>query len=50
MPHYLLLYFDALLSKVGGNAGGAPAILGRMLDWIETCGATLFPERTAAPS
>ena len=44
LPHYLLLYFDALLSKVGGR-GDAPTVLGRMLAWLHNCGdAWLFAE------
>ena len=41
LPHYLLIYFDQLLSKVGG-AGDAPTVLGRMVAWVETCGDALF--------
>ena len=42
LPHYLLLYMDVLLSKVGGK-GDAPTVLGRMIEWVHTCGdAWLF--------
>lgn len=45
LPHYLLLYFDLLMSKVGG-ASDAPTVLGRMIEWVETCGDShLFRSR-----
>eukprot|EP00931_Biecheleriopsis_adriatica_P117422 TRINITY_DN92946_c0_g1_i1.p1 TRINITY_DN92946_c0_g1~~TRINITY_DN92946_c0_g1_i1.p1 ORF type:complete len:509 (+),score=109.54 TRINITY_DN92946_c0_g1_i1:3-1529(+) len=42
--HYVLLFFDALLSKVGGS-GSATEVLGRMVAWLDACRAVLFPAR-----
>ena len=45
LPHYLLLYFDAIFSKVGGS-GDATSILSTMLQWVEACGEPLFGSQT----
>ena len=40
-PHYLLVYLEALISKVGGS-GSAPEVLGRAFAWVEACGDALW--------
>ena len=43
LPHYLMLYLDVLLIKVGGT-GDAPVVLSRMMAWVHACGDEwLFP-------
>lgn len=42
LPHYVLLFFDALLSKVGGS-GSAAEVVGRMVAWLSDCRGVLFP-------